>query len=48
MNNLENRQWSDYQEIPRRPSAPVKLDRILEKRLKAFIKAKKVRRLKTS
>lgn len=48
MKNLVNQQWYHYQETPHKKSVPVKLDRILEDRMKAFIKAKKVKSLKVS
>lgn len=40
--SLEN-QWLEYLEIPRRQGDPVKLDKILAERMKAFIKARKVK-----
>lgn len=40
--SLEN-QWLQYLEIPRRQSEPVKLDAILAERMKAFMKARKVK-----
>lgn len=48
MKNIVNQQWFHYQETPLRKSSPVKLDRILEERMKAFIKAKKIKSLKVS
>jgi len=40
--SLEN-QWLQYLEIPRRQSEPVKLDKILAERMRAFMKARKVK-----
>lgn len=40
--SLEN-QWLQYLEIPHRQSEPVKLDKILAARMKAFMKARKVK-----
>lgn len=40
--SLEN-QWLQYLEIPRRQNEPVKLDKILASRMRAFMKAKKIR-----
>ncbi len=45
MKNTVKQQWYHYQETPYRKSSPVKLDRILEDRMKAFIKAKRVKSL---
>lgn len=42
-NNVNNQQWSDYIELPVKKSGPIKLDKILEKRLKAFVKARATR-----
>lgn len=38
-----NQQWSEYVETNRRVSRTEKLDHILEKRLKAFMKARESR-----
>lgn len=35
--------WSDYIELPQRRSQPIKLDRLLKKRMKAFLKARAAR-----
>lgn len=43
---IENMDWLKYVETPIKSGGAVKLDRILAKRLKAFIKAKKVKSLK--
>lgn len=44
MHNIINgSDWSQYLEIPRGRSNPVKLDRILAERLSAFMKAKEAR-----
>jgi hypothetical protein len=40
--SLEN-SWRQYVEIPQRVSEPVKLDKILAERMKAFLKARKVK-----
>lgn len=40
--SLEN-QWLQYLEIPRRQSEPVKLDKILAERMRAFMKARRVK-----
>lgn len=41
----DNQQWSQYLETVRRASEPVKLDLILQKRLQAFIEARKTKSL---
>ena len=43
MNESLDNQWLQYLEIPRHQSEPVKLDTILAERMKAFIKARKVK-----
>lgn len=35
--------WANYIEVPLKKNGPVKLDKILEKRLKAFLKARVMR-----
>ncbi len=42
-NVINSPDWSQYLEIPRGRSNPVKLDRILAERLSAFMKAKEAR-----
>jgi len=37
--------WSDYLETPRRGGSAMKLDRILKRRMKAFIKARHMSQL---
>lgn len=44
--SIENPEWLKYVETPMQTEGLVKLDRILVKRLKAFIKAKNVKSLK--
>lgn len=44
MNSKPNQQqWSHYLETPLKQSSPVKLDQILEERLRAFMKAREAR-----
>lgn len=43
MNETLDNAWQQYLEIPRRQSEPVKLDKILAERMKAFLRAKKVK-----
>lgn len=43
MNKSQENQWIQYLEIPQRRSEPVKLDTILADRMKAFMKAKRVK-----
>ena len=38
--SVNRKYWNKFVEIPRRISDPVKIDIILEKRLKAFLEAK--------
>lgn len=40
---IENMDWLKYVETPIKNDGAVKLDRILAKRLKAFLKAKKLK-----
>ncbi len=47
MNESLDNQWLKYLETPRTASNPVKLDQILAERLKAFMKARKVRPFRT-
>jgi len=34
--------WNEYQETDRQKGSPMKLDRILKRRMKAFLKARRV------
>ncbi len=43
MNESLDNTWFTYLETPRTESGPVKLDQILAERLRAFIKARKVK-----
>ena len=43
MNETLNNQWLQYLETPRSKSEPVKLDRILAERMRAFLKARQVK-----
>lgn len=45
--NIEpnEQQWSNYLETPFKKSSPTKLDKILEARLRAFMKAREARML---
>jgi len=43
MNESINNQWREFLETPRGTSEPTKLDTILAERMKAFIKARKVK-----
>lgn len=46
MNSKPNQQqWSHYLETPLKQSSPVKLDQILQERLRAFMKARETRML---
>jgi hypothetical protein len=38
--------WHHYIETPQRTSAPIKIDKILEARMEAFLKARKVKPFK--
>ena len=37
---MSKQNWSNYLETPRRTASPVKIDVILKKRMKSFMKAK--------
>ncbi|HMI09743.1 MAG TPA: hypothetical protein VK497_05105 [Candidatus Saccharimonadales bacterium] len=37
---MSKQHWSNYLETPRRTTSPVKIDLILKKRMKTFMKAK--------
>jgi hypothetical protein len=37
---MSKQHWANYLETPRRTAAPVKIDVILKKRMKSFMKAK--------
>ena len=39
---IDHPQWFEYIETPSRKSAPVKLDAIMEQRLRAFLRAKQL------
>lgn len=41
MNKSDNRQWLQYIETLRQKSQPVKIDTLLQQRMRAFIKARK-------
>ncbi len=45
MKTATNYELINYIEIPRRTSDPVKIDVILEERMRAFMRAKRIRRL---
>ena len=45
---LENNNWNNYLETPFTAEGTVSIDRILQKRMKAFIKARKQAAKKTS
>lgn len=40
---LYDNRWANYVELPVRNGGPVKIDKILEQRMQAFLIAKKVR-----
>jgi hypothetical protein len=42
-NQTDNREWLRYIETLRRQSQPVKIDILLQKRMQAFIKARKAK-----
>ncbi|MCY1384315.1 hypothetical protein D9M69_725560 [compost metagenome] len=42
MNNSNDRQWLQYIETLRQASRPVKIDTLLQQRMNAFVKARKV------
>lgn len=44
MNKSDDRQWLQYIETLRQKSQPVKIDTLLQRRMQAFIKARKVNR----
>lgn len=44
MQTTQHTENNTYIETPRQHSAPVKIDEILEARLKAFMKARRIRR----
>lgn len=39
---IDHPQWFEYIETPSRKSTPVKLDKILEQRLRTFLRAKQL------
>jgi len=43
MNETLDNQWLQYLETPRHDSEPVKLDKILAERMRAFMKARRVK-----
>lgn len=46
-NQSDDRQWLHYIETLRQASQPVKIDVLLQKRMQAFIKARKAKAFKT-
>ena len=46
MNSLLQIDWNHYIETPLRTDEPVKIDKILEARMEAFLRARKVRPFK--
>jgi len=41
---IEHTVWNDYLETPRIQSSPTRINAILEQRLKAFMKARRIKR----
>ena len=44
MKHMSQSEVYDYIEIPRTKTAPTRIDTILEERMKAFLKARRIRR----